>query len=209
MTKFWKRLQAELEVALPLTIALLAAALAINDLFAGKYGSDELKISNMRNNSYQWYQSKGIKGTIVEGQVDLLNVLLDSGSIASDKREDMQNLALQLKSKLKKYEKEKNEILEGSKQLPPNEWTQPIDGKLGQVVGAKEYDQSLLVLDEAGNFFDLASMLIQLSLVTGSVGIILHQGTIKWTFFQVTVLMGLLGFILSAGGIWVASQNLS
>lgn len=209
MTKFWMRLQKELEVALPLTIALLAAALAINDLFAGKYGSDELKFSNMRNNSYQWYQSKGIKSTIVEGQVDLLNVLLDSGSIASDKRSDMQSLVQQLESKLKKYEKEKTEILEGSKRLPPSEWAQPTDGKLGLITGAKEYDQSLAVLDEAGNFFDLASMLMQLSLVTGSVGIILATGAMKWTFFRVTVLLGLLGFCLSAGGIWIASQTLS
>jgi hypothetical protein len=204
--KSWMRLKSNLEVAMPLTIAIFAAILAINDLFAGKYGSDEIKVSNMRNNSYQWYQSKGIKSTIVEGQVDLLQVLLGSGSIAADKREDMEKLVGQLQSKVRKYEKEKTEILLGSKQLPEDQWIQPTDGKLGLIVGAKEFDTYLESLDSAGNFFDIASMLFQLCLVTGSVGIIITRPAMKWTFFQVTLFTGLTGIFLSAGGIWLASQ---
>lgn len=204
--KFWMRLRFHLEVAMPLTIAIFAAVLAINDLFAGKYGSDEIKVSNMRNNSYQWYQSKGIKSTIVEGQVDLLQVLLGSGSIAADKREDMQKLVEQLQAKVRKYEKEKTEILMGSRQLPEDQWIQPTDGKLGLIVGAKEYDGYLESLDSAGNFFDIASMLFQLCLVTGSVGIIISRPGMKWAFFQLTVFTGVVGLFLSAGGLWVAAQ---
>lgn len=204
--KSWMRLKYHLEVAMPLTIAIFAAVLAINDLFAGKYGSDEIKVSNMRNNSYQWYQSKGIKSTIVEGQVDLLQVLLGSGSIAADKREDMQKLVGQLQAKVRKYEKEKTEILMGSRQIPQDQWIQPTDGKLGQIVGAKEYDGYLEALDSAGNFFDIASMLFQLCLVTGSVGIIISRPAMKWAFFQVTVFTGVVGLFLSAGGLWVATQ---
>lgn len=204
--KSWMRLKYHLEVAMPLTIAVFAAVLAINDLFAGKYGSDEIKVSNMRNNSYQWYQSKGIKSTIVEGQVDLLQVLLGSGSIAADKREDMQKLVGQLQAKVQKYEKEKTEILMGSRQIPQDQWIQPTDGKLGQIVGAKEYDGNLESLDSAGNFFDIASMLFQLCIVTGSVGIIISRLGMKWAFFQVTVFTGVVGLFLSAGGLWVATQ---
>jgi hypothetical protein len=206
LMKSWMRLKYHLEVAMPLTIAIFAAVLAINDLFAGKYGSDEIKVSNMRNNSYQWYQSKGIKSTIVEGQVDLLQVLLGSGSIAAEKREDMQKLVGQLQAKVRKYEKEKTEILMGSRQIPEDQWIQPTDGKLGQIVGAKEYDGYLESLDSAGNFFDIASMLFQLCLVTGSVGIIISRPGMKWAFFQVTVFTGVVGLFLSAGGIWVATQ---
>ncbi|WP_176736798.1 DUF4337 domain-containing protein [Oligoflexus tunisiensis] len=204
--KSWTRLKFHLEVAMPLTIAIFAAVLAINDLFAGKYGSDEIKISNMRNNSYQWYQSKGIKSTIVEGQVDLLQVLLGSGSIAADKREDMEKLVAQLQAKVRKYEKEKTEILVGSKQLPEDQWIQPTDGRLGLIIGAKEYDGFLEAFDSAGNFFDIASMLFQLCLVTGSVGLIINRPAMKWTFFQVTIVTGLVGLFLSGGGIWVATR---
>jgi hypothetical protein len=206
LMKSWSRLKLHLEVALPLTIAIFAAVLAINDLFAGKYGSDEIKVSNMRNNSYQWYQSKGIKSTIVEGQVDLLQVLLGSGSIAADKREDMEKLVGQLQAKVRKYEKEKTEILLGSKNLPEDQWIQPTDGRLGLIVGAKEYDTFLESLDGAGNFFDIASMLFQLCLVTGSVGIIISRPSMKWAFFQVTIFTGLVGLCLSGGGIWVATR---
>ncbi|HYX34882.1 MAG TPA: DUF4337 family protein [Oligoflexus sp.] len=204
--KSWVRLKSKLEVAMPLSIAIFAAVLAINDLFAGKYGSDEIKLSNMRNNSYQWYQSKGIKSTIVEGQVDLLQVLLASGSIAADKNEDMQKLVGQLQGKVRKYEKEKTEILVGSRQLPQDLWVQPTDGKLGLIVGAKEYDGYLESLDSAGNFFDIASMLFQLCLVTGSVGIMISRPTMKWNFFQVTVFAGIVGIFLSLSGIWTATQ---
>jgi hypothetical protein len=206
LMKSWMRLKYHLEVAMPLTIAVFAAVLAINDLFAGKYGSDEIKVSNMRNNSYQWYQSKGIKSTIVEGQVDLLQVLLGSGSIAADKREDMQKLVGQLQAKVRKYEKEKTEILMGSRQIPQDQWIQPTDGKLGLIVGAKEYDSYLESLGGAGNFFDIASMLFQLCLVTGSVGIIISRPAIKWAVFQVTVATGVIGLFLSAGGLWLATQ---
>jgi len=206
LMKSLMRLKYNLEIAMPLTIAIFAAVLAINDLFAGKYGSDAIKVSNMRNNSYQWYQSKGIKSTIVEGQVDLLQVLLSSGSIATEKREDMQNLVDQLQNKVRKYEKEKTEILVGSKQLPEDQWIQPTDGKLGLIIGAKEYDGYLETLDGAGNFFDVASMLFQLCLVTGSVGIIISRPAMKWIFFQLTVFAGLVGIFLSGSGIWVATR---
>lgn len=200
------RLKENLELALPLTIAIFAAVLAINDLFAGKYGADEIKVSNLRNNSYQWYQSKGIKSTIVEGQVDMLQVLLGSGSIAADKREDMQRLVTQLKDKVRKYEKEKTEILMGSKQLNADQWVQPTDGKLGLIVGAKEYDAFLEALDGAGNYFDIASMLFQLCLVTGSVGLIISRPHMKWTFFRVTISTGLVGIFLSINGLWLATR---
>lgn len=205
MTKTLMRLKHNLEVALPLTIAIFAAVLAVNDLFAGKFGSDEIKVGNMRNNSYQWYQSKGIKSTIVEGQVDMLQVLLNSGSIAADKRVEMQKLVGQLQAKVQKYEKEKTEIMLGSKQLPAQEWIQPTDGKLGLIVGAKEYDSFLEILGSAGNFFDIASMLFQLCLVTGSVGIIITRPSMKWAFFQVTVSAGAIGIFLSLSGLWLAS----
>ena len=204
MLRFFEQLQQKLELALPLSIAIFAAALGINDLLSGNYGADEIKLSNLRNNSLQWYQSKGIKGTIVEGQADLVKVLIKSGSIAPDKRGHMAELLRQLQSKDNRYDSEKREILMGSRQIPAEQWTQEVDGKLGQLVGAKEYEQQIDQLAGAGDGFDLASMLFQLCLVTGAVGIVVPQASMKWAFFQATVCIGLVGIILGGQGLYRA-----
>jgi hypothetical protein len=204
MLRFFEQLQQKLELALPLSIAIFAAALGINDLLSGNYGADEIKLSNLRNNSLQWYQSKGIKGTIVEGQADLVKVLIKSGSTAPDKRGHMAELLRQLQSKVNRYDSEKREILMGSRQIPAEQWTQEVDGKLGQLVGAKEYEQQIDQLAGAGDCFDLASMLFQLCLVTGAVGIVVPQASMKWAFFQATVCIGLVGIILGGQGLYRA-----
>ncbi|MCX6130203.1 MAG: DUF4337 domain-containing protein, partial [Proteobacteria bacterium] len=200
----WRRLQQKLEVALPLSIAIFAAVLAINDLLSGKYGSDEIKLSNLRNNSLQWYQAKGIKGTIVEGQIDLLKVMIKSGSIAPDKRADMEELMRQMQLKLDRYDGEKREILVGSHNVPADQWVQELDGKMGQVTGAKEYENEIEKLGDAGDYFDFASMLFQLCLVTGAVGILVTQTSMKWTFFKTTAFTGIVGIVLSLQGLWLA-----
>lgn len=204
MMRAWRRLQQKLEVALPLSIAIFAAILAINDLLSGKYGSDEIKLSNLRNNSLQWYQAKGIKGTIVEGQIDLLKVMIKSGSIAPDKRADMEELMRQMQLKLDRYDGEKREILVGSHNVPADQWVQELDGKMGQVTGAKEYENEIEKLGDAGDYFDFASMLFQLCLVTGAVGILVTQTSMKWTFFKTTAFTGIVGIVLSLQGLWLA-----
>jgi len=204
MLEVFGQLQKKLDLALPLCIAIFAASLGVNDLLSGNYGADEIKLSNLRNNSLQWYQSKGIKGTIVEGQADLVKVLINSGSIALDKRGNMAELLRQLQSKVNRYDSEKREILMGSRQIPVEQWTQEVDGKMGQLVGAKEYEQQIDQLASAGDCFDLASMLFQLCLVTGAVGIVVPQASMKWAFFQATVCIGLVGIILGGQGLYRA-----
>ncbi len=200
----WSKLKQRLEIAFPLAIAIFAALLALNDLLGGKYGDDEIKLSNARNNSYQWYQAKGIKGTILEGQIELIDVLKASGSLAVDKVPVMDELKAGLTKKIKRYDQEKKEILVGSSQLKAEEWMQEVDGKLGQVIGGKEYDAYLLTLGDAGNQFDLASMLYQLCMVLGAVGIVVHRESIKWTFFHLTLSTGVTGALFSAYGLWIA-----
>jgi hypothetical protein len=197
-------LKAKLEIAFPLTIAIFAAVLALNDLFSGKYGSDEIKLSNERNNSYQWYQSKGIKSTIVEGQLDLLQILVKTGSIEAAKREGIDQMIRELSTQVDRYDREKKEILLGSSQLKPEEWIQDIDGQLGKVIGGKEYDSHLITLGEAASYFDLAAMLFQICLVIGAIGIMMNQANLKWIFFNSTLATGVTGSILSLKGILIA-----
>lgn len=206
MSKTWRRLQEQLEFAFPLTIAIVAAVLAINDLFGGKYASDEIKLTNDRNSSYQWYQSKGIKETILEGQSDLLKTLIKSGSIVPEQRQAIEESLAQTEQKLRRYKKEKHEILLGSRALPREEWVQDIDGQFGKVVGAKEYESFILRLGDAGDFFDLATMLFQLSLVIGAVGIMMRRDSLRWAFFRLMLSGTLVGLTLSGLAIWMASQ---
>jgi hypothetical protein len=206
MSKTWARLKAQMELAFPLSIALFAAILSINDLFAGRYGTDELQMSNSRNNAYQWYQSKGIKETMLEGQLELLQSLLLSGTIASQKIDVVEKVVKDSEARIERYRAEKKEILQGSKALKAEEWVQDIDGAKGKVVGAKEYDQYLLELGRAGDYFDIASMLLQICLVIGAIGIIIHREAMKWAFLRLTIGAGVGGTLFFAQAIWLANK---
>lgn len=206
MSKTWARLKAQMELAFPLSIALFAAILSINDLFAGRYGTDELQMSNSRNNAYQWYQSKGIKETMLEGQLELLESLLLSGTIAPQKIDVVEKVVRDSETRIERYRAEKKEILQGSKALKEEEWVQDVDGAKGKVVGAKEYDQYLIELGRAGDFFDIASMLLQICLVIGAIGIIIHRDTMKWVFLRLTLSAGVGGTLFFAQALWLANK---
>ena len=204
-SKVWIRLKMNFELAFPLAIAVFAAVLALNDLFAGRYGSDELQLSNSRNNAYQWYQSKGIKETMLEGQLELLESLLVSGTVATNKIEAVERVVVESKERISRYKKEKKEILLGSRALPREEWVQDLDGTLGKVVGAKEYDGFIEDLGKAGDFFDIASMLLQICLVIGAIGIIINRDSVKGQFLKLTLGTGLLGTLSFSGALWLAN----
>ena len=205
-SKVWIRLKANLDLTFPLAIAVFAAVLAINDLFAGRFGSDELQLSNSRNNAYQWYQSKGIKETMLEGQVELLRSLLLSGTIAANKVETVTAFVKESEERIGRYRKEKKEILVGSRSLPTDQWVQDVDGEKGKVVGAKELDGFLTGLGKAGDFFDVASMLLQICLVIGAIGIIVNRDSVKRHFLKLTLGTGLLGVAFVSRAIWLAAQ---
>jgi hypothetical protein len=206
MSKTWARLKAKMEIAFPLAIAVFAAILSINDLFAGRFGSDELQLSNSRNNAYQWYQAKGIKETMLEGQLELLQSLLLSGTIDSQKVEAVKKLVKDSESRIERYQREKKEILVGSRALPKEQWAQELDGDLGKVVGAKELDHFLVDLGKAGDLFDIASMLLQICLVIGAIGIIIGRDDMKWNFLRLTLGAGLTGSLFFSRALWLANQ---
>ncbi|SME93406.1 DUF4337 family protein [Pseudobacteriovorax antillogorgiicola] len=181
------------EAFFPLMIAIFASVLAINDLMADNVASLQLKLGNQRNDAFQWFQSKGIKEIVVRGQHDLLKVLVDSGSISDSKKEVLDKQLDQLNRKAKKYKMEKTEILLGSEKVGKENWIQDIDGELGKIIGAKEYDSSLEILDDAEDQFDYASMLLQISMVLGAVGMMLNKKKTKVIFFCTTIIIGVIG----------------
>jgi hypothetical protein len=193
-------MESRYEFLFGLTLALFAALLAINDLGAGKYGDDELQLSNEKTSAYLWYQAKGIKESLTEGQRDLLEVLLDSEAIRAEQRDALTRLVEDLGTQVGRYKKEKKEILMGSAYVGQANWVQDVAGQLGKVVGAKEIEDRLAVLGAAGERFDLANLFLQLSLVLGAIGILMRHQRAKIAFFALMTTSGVTGVVWSALG---------
>ncbi len=176
-------------------LAFVAAVLAVNDLGSGKYGDDQLQGANDKTSAYMWYQSKGIKESLVEGQRDLLKSLLTAGTIQAAHVESLTQYTTELDKKIGKYKKEKNEIMLGSAAVGKENWAQDVEGELGKVIGAKEIESRVSKLDDAGDKFDGATLFLQLSLVIGAIGILLKKDKLKSLFFTTMCVLGVVGAV--------------
>lgn len=185
------------EILCGVVIAFFAAVLAITDLGAGKYGDDELIAHNEKNNAYFWYQSKGIKETMVEGQRDTLRALVTAGSIQADQLATVQTLMASLDKKLARYDREKKEILLGSKTVGQANWSQEVDGKLGQVIGGKEWETKAKQLGDAGDYFDYATLFLQIALVIGAISLVVQGEGMRRTFFFGMIALGVIGTVFT------------
>lgn len=185
------------EVLCGVVIALFAAILAVNDLGAGKFGDDELIAYNQKNNAYLWYQTKGIKETLVEEQRNTLQALVAAGSIRPEQLPTVENLIKTLDEKAGRYGKEKAEILQGSAGVGQVNWAQDVDGKLGQVIGAKEFESKANRLGDAGDSFDLATLFLQICLVLGAISLVIQHNRMRSLFFLGMVVLGATGLIFS------------
>jgi len=182
-----------LETYSGLLLAVFAAVLAITDLGAGRYGGDEMIAVNEKTSSYLWYQSKGIKHDLTEGRAELLKSLVASGAISEDKKPVIDSLVAVLDKKMVRYDKQKKEILLGSSQVGKDNWVQDIDGKFGIVTGAKEWEATAQKLGDAGDFFDGATLFLQLCIVMGAISIISPTEASKRNFFLGMIILGLIG----------------
>lgn len=181
------------ELRFGLTLAIFAAALAINDLGAGKFGDDEIKETNEKSNSYMWYQSKGIKETLAEGQRDLIHTLLKAEVIAPDKVSELSKVADKLHAQVERYKKEKHEILIGSTGVGKENWVQEVDGQLGRVIGSKEREKVLERLSAAGDVFDFGTLCLQLCMVLGAIGLLLKIPQGRKLTLATVISLGVIG----------------
>lgn len=181
------------EIWCGLTLAVFAAVLAITDLGAGKYGDDELIAHNQKNGAYLWYQSKGIKETLVEGQRDTLKALVEAGSIRPEQLPAIQTMIGSLDADATRYGKEKKEILLGSQAVGQENWAQDVGGEMGKVVGANEWEAQAASLGKAGDLFDYSTFFLQLCLVAGAISLILQLDRMRRSFFASMVVLGLVG----------------
>jgi hypothetical protein len=185
------------EMVCGLTLAVLAAVLAINDLGAGKYGDDEIIAHNQKANAFDWFQAKGIKQSLVEGQRDMLRILLESRVIPPDSEARMGTLMATLDKDIARYKKERKEILLGSAAVGQENWVLEEDGKFGQVKGAREWEAEAKALGAVGDTFDIATFFLQICLVMGAVSLILKGERMRNVFYGLMVVLGGIGTVFS------------
>jgi hypothetical protein len=182
-----------------LILSIVASFLAVIQIADDNFGNEELKAVNEKAQSFQWHQAKGIKQNLVEGQINLIETLLTSNSVASKDTAALQKNVKKLKAKVEKYEKEKREILEGSKAIGKENWTQDIDGEMGKVIGAKEWEKTIEYYGGLGDKLAIASLFMQISIVMGGMALVLQQANQKKRFFWAMSILGILGVCI---GLW-------
>lgn len=191
-----------LELFIGVVIAIFAAVLAINDLGAGRYGDDEMIAHNNQTKMYNWYQAKSIKETLYEGQLDLLTTLEKTNSIKEAHINVVDSFKTQKAKQIKRYELEKEEILNGSSNTDKDNWVIKDEktGEKGTTIGAKQWEQEADKLGGAGDMYDLSSLFLQICIVFGAISLVIQKSSTRKIFFFLMIGMGIIGtyFMLNA-----------
>ncbi|SMF26963.1 DUF4337 family protein [Pseudobacteriovorax antillogorgiicola] len=186
----WDRISSRhLEMMYGMSIALFAALLAVVDMQSGAVDTEEIKLVVGQNNAYQWYQAKSIKASLTKSQVEMIRLMAHQ----EPDREAVQKKLEALEGKLQEYRAEQNEILVGSANLAPEQWVQKVDGVLGKVVGANEYQNKLEAVAIKGETFDRSILWLQLSMVLGALGLLMSRVPTKIVLLIATLFCGLAG----------------
>lgn len=196
----------DLEVLSGTLIAIFATCLAILDLYAGKFGDDEIIASNEKSATYEWFQAKGVKEIVAESQAHILKSLVTSGAIVPKDTQLINEEIRVLETKAKRYSTDKNEILKGSKNIDSTLWTQyDNDGKLGNIKGAFEWENEVKILSKTGDIMDTALFFMQIALVFGAVSLILKGHKMKVIFLMLLVALSITGIIIGFKGYYSAA----
>jgi hypothetical protein len=187
-----------------LLLGVFAAIMAIANLGGGKYGGDEMTGVNEKNSTFSWYQAKGIKQNLAENERDLLKSLIASGIISKDREASIDEIVADRDAKIKQYKKEKTEIMQGSKRVGKENWAQDMNGEMGKVKGVKDWEDDIEKLGNAGDYFDMANLFLQISLVMGAICLISPSETGKKSFFVIMIGLGIVGTIYTTYGFVIA-----
>ncbi|MCK5440319.1 MAG: DUF4337 domain-containing protein [Maribacter sp.] len=186
-------------------IAFFAALMAISQMVNGELEEDMMIAHNKVSNYSNWYQSKSIKGSLRESELNYLETILGTTLISENEKATILNKIQGTKEKIKKYNAEKKEILIGSSNTPKEEWAQDLNGEMGVIVGVNEWRELAIEYDIATKKFDIGMLFFQISIVLGAVCIIIYDNASlqKW-FIRLMVIFGLIGIALSIYGYTLA-----
>jgi hypothetical protein len=182
-------------------IAFFAALMAISDLVNNNIEADKMLAQGKNNSYFSWYQSKSVKQSLQENELTTLEVLMKTGVVKPEKIVAIEDDIKKLKEGTKRYKMEKKEIMEGSANIPKEDWVQDIDGKLGQIVGVKEWEKQSDKFEKANSKFDIGMLFFQISLVLGAICVIIYDNPKLQKFFIGTMICcGTAGVIFSIWG---------
>lgn len=186
-------------------IALFAALMAISQMVNGEL-EEEMMIAHNNVVSYSsWYQSKSIKESLKESELDYLKALIESGIVTDDKIEAIELKMTEVEKKITKYESEKTEILLGSTTVGKENWVQDIEGKMGKITGVKQWEKLTQTYDYATKKFDYALLFFQICIVLGAVCIIIYDSpALQKSLIVLMIVFGITGTFLSIYGYTLA-----
>jgi energy-converting hydrogenase Eha subunit C len=64
---------------------------------------------------------------------------------------------------------------------------------MGKIIGAKEWENKSNVLDDAGDYFDLSTLFLQIGLVLGAIALVLKMPGLKKVFLFAMIILGIIG----------------
>ncbi len=186
-------------------IALFAALMAISQMVNGEL-EEEMMIAHNNVVSYSnWYQSKSIKESLKESELDYLTALISSGIVTDDNFKVIEDKIASVQKNIDKYSAEKTEILYGSAFVGNENWTQDIEGEMGIITGVKEWQQLAATYDYATKKFDYGMLFFQICIVLGAVCIIIYDNPIlQKSLIVLMIIFGITGTILSIYGYLLA-----
>lgn len=181
-------------------IAVVAALMAFSELINNNLEEEMMIAHNNHNSYFSWYQSKSIKQSLKESEYQTLEMIV--GEEPSEKAMEKLN---NIKSDIKKYSLEKNEILKGSANIPSDEWVQDLEGEMGQIIGVNVWEQIASKLDQATQKFDIGMLFFQISLVLGAVCVIIYDNPrLQKSFIAIMLFCAAVGIGFSVHGYFLS-----
>lgn len=182
-------------------IAFFAALMAISQMINGELEEEMMIAHNKVVNYSSWYQSKSIKESLKESELDYLQALLESGVVKEDRIISIEEKIENVERQIAKYDSEKTEILIGSANIAEENWAQDLDGEMGKIIGINEWESLADEYDFATKKFDLGMLFFQISIVLGAVCIIIYDNPkLQKTFIVIMIISGIMGILLSIYG---------
>jgi hypothetical protein len=175
------------------TLAIFASILAIMEL-GGSYADYGMEFAQAEKvNAYAWYNSKGIKQNLAEGQRDSLQSLLAAGVIADGHAAATRAYVAGLQRDIERYEREKDEILRGSAAVGKAHWMQELDGERGRIFGAKQWAAQSDAYGNVTQVFDLGNLFLQICLVVGAISLVVRSDASRQRFYRGAIGLGITG----------------
>ncbi|MCA4897873.1 MAG: DUF4337 family protein [Bacteroidota bacterium] len=182
------------EMRIAYMIAFFAAALSIIEIGANNYRDREIVSVNKKMTEYSLYHSKILNETLMRGERDLLQDLVRAGAIVPKDTLIIHERLGKFDMELDLIRRQQSELMNGSASIETARWAMPdINNQLGKIKGLRQWEYEVAALDVAGDKFDLACLLLELSLVMGAMGFIVRLQQGRNLFRWLMAIFGALG----------------